>query len=378
MCNTYWAEERGRRQSHNRERSGGDRKGGEDGMGEGKVRVGVVGTGIGRLHIQGYRQLKTADVIAVADLDRDRAESVAREYGIPRVFTGYQGLLEMDEIDAVSVCTPNCLHSEITVAALRAGKHVLCEKPLAVTVAEGKEMVEAARKSGKKLMIALNQRFKADNVLIKRHIDSGVLGEVYFGTTGWIRRKCGPVMGGWFINRSMSGGGPVIDLGVHMLDLALWFMGNPRPKSVVGVTYAKFENTPGGGTGVPEGLEFDVEDFAHAMIRLENGATLVLETSWAAYIKERERIFMSLLGTRGGLNLRPPEVYSEEFGSPVDHQIKAYETHGFDAEMAYFIDCVLNNTEPDPNGVHGLAILRVLEAIYRSADEGREVEVDWS
>lgn len=346
-----------------------------------KVKVGVIGTGIGIGHVRGYRQLGNVELLAVADLDRARGEAVARENDIPMVCTDYQSLLSVGEIDAISVCTPNCLHSEISVAALRAGKHVLCEKPLAVTVKEGKEMVAAAKQSGKKLMIALNQRFGAHNQLMKRHIEEGALGEIYFGSTGWVRRKWGPVMGmgKWFINKAMSGGGPLIDLGVHVLDIALWLMGNPRAKSVVGVTYTKFGNTPGGGAGLPGRLEFDVEDFAHAMIRLENGATLVLEASWAAFVKE-ERSFLSLLGTKGGMNLHPLEIYTEEFGNPVDLQLKFRETkgYGYEAEVAYFIDCIVNDKEPDPNGEHGLAILRVLEAIYRSADLGKEVEVDWS
>lgn len=344
-----------------------------------KVKIGVIGTGIGRNHIGAYQGLTGAEVVGVADIERSKVEAVAREYGIPKSFTDYRHLLEEKEIDAVSICTPNYLHSKISITALEAGKHVLCEKPMATSVSEAQKMVETSRRTGKKFMLALNQRFQTNHQFLKKYIENGELGDIYFAKTGWVRRKSKTNSPGkWFSNKSISGGGPLIDLGVHILDLTLWLMGAPKVISVSGSVYTKFGKNQKGAESCSKGSTektFDVEDFAFAMLKLNNGATLTLETSWGCFTKE-ERLFMNLLGSKGGLNLRPLEIYTEHYDSPVDIVLGPDKTTGYEGEVAHFIDCILKDKEPSPNGEEGLYIQEILDAIYKSAEMGKEIETE--
>jgi len=332
-----------------------------------KVKVGVIGTGIGSFHIRAYQKLPDVEVVAVVDLDPKRAKQIAQQYNIPRYFIDYSRLLKLD-IDAVSVCTPNFLHSEMTLAALKAGKHVLCEKPMAINAQDAEEMVKVARETGKKLMIAFCNRFRNHPQLLKRYIEDGELGEIYYAKTRWLRRKGIPGMGGWFTTKAMSGGGPLIDLGVHVLDLMLWLMGNPRAVSVTGATYNKF------GSRIPlkEGT-FDVEDLACAFIRLEMGTSLFLEVSWASHIKEDAGINLSLFGTKGGAELWPLRIYTEKHGCFVDVEPRLEEVSGYEAEIAHFVDCIVEDKEPMATPEQGLEVTRILDAIYSSAETGREV-----
>lgn len=340
-----------------------------------KVKVAVVGVGIGHLHIQGYCKCPEAQVIAVCDINEERARRVAAEFNIPHVFTDYKEMLKLDGIDAVSVCTPNYLHGPHTIAAFEAGKHVICEKPLAVDPEEGAAMVAAGRKAGRIFMTAFNNRFRGDTQVLKRFIEGGELGEIYYAKTGWIRRKGIPGMGGWFTTKSRSGGGPLIDIGVHVLDLALWLMGNPKAVAVTGSTYAKFG--PGGeGTGTwgiteKEG-RFDVEDLAAGFLRLDTGATVILEASWASHIKQ-DVIYTSLVGTKGGADLNPFCVYKDMHGVAVDITPGFPNVSGHEMEIRHFVDCLVNGTEPISTGEHGLEVTRILDAIYRSAGTGREI-----
>jgi len=342
-----------------------------------KLGVGVVGVGIGHLHIQGYVQCPEAQVVAVCDINEERARRVAAEFGIPHVFTDYREMLGLDGIDAVSVCTPNYLHAPVTIAAFEAGKHVICEKPLAMTPEEGDAMVAAGNKAGKLFMTAFNNRFRGDTQVLKRFIEKGELGDIYFGKTGWIRRKGIPGIGGWFTTKSKSGGGPLIDIGVHVLDLALWLMGNPKAVTVTGSTYAKFgPSGEGMGTwGIADrGGGFDVEDLAAAFIRLDTGATVMLEASWASHI-QRDVIYTNLIGTKGGADVDPFRIYKDMHGTPVDITPAFPNQSGHIMEIKHFVDCVVNGRELISTGEHGLEITRILDAIYRSAETGREIRL---
>lgn len=336
------------------------------------LKVGVVGTGIGQFHIRGYQKVEGVEVTALVDLEKERARTIARQYHIPYALTDYQDLIDMDEIEAVSVCTPNALHREVAVAALEAGKHVLCEKPLAHNAEEGAKIVEVARKSGKKLMMAFNNRFRGDTGVLKRYIEAGELGEIYYAKTGWVRRRGIPGHGTWFTTKALSGGGPLIDLGVHVLDLTLWLMGSPKARSVVGATYAKFGPTqrpPKGRKGT-----FDVEDLATAFIRLKNGATVFLEASWASNVGA-ERTYSELMGTRGGAEWSPLRIYQEKHGTLVDLEPRFPQISGHEAEIAHFVECIWNDQEPMAPGEEGLEIMRILDAIYLSAETGKEVNL---
>jgi predicted dehydrogenase len=345
---------------------------------DGKVRAAVIGVGIGYLHLQGYAKSPHAEVVAVCDIDKGRAERVASEFGVPHVFTDYKEMLKMDEIDMVSVCVPNYLHAPVTIDCFEAGKHVVCEKPMAMNAAEGAAMVEAAKKANRKLMMAFNNRFRGDTQVLKRFIEAGELGEIYFAKTGWIRRQGIPGMGGWFTTKSMSGGGPLIDIGVHMLDVTMYLMGNPKPVSVVGVTYAKFgpRGLGQGGWGTPvEGGTFDVEDMAAALIRFANGSTVFLEASWASYI-QHDMMYSSLLGTEGGADLEPLRIYKQLQGTQADITPQFPRVSGHEQEILHFVECVKNDTEPISTGEHGLDVMKILDGIYKSAETGEQVAIE--
>jgi predicted dehydrogenase len=335
-----------------------------------KVRVGIVGAGIGRLHGQTFRKCTDAEVAAICDVDEARARAAAEELDVPSVFTDYRRMMAEDGINAIAVCTPNAYHAPVAIAALQSGKHVLCEKPLAMNAVEGAKMVRAAKKAGKVLMIGFNNRFRGDTRLLKKYIEDGELGEIYYAKTGWVRRRGTPGVGGWFTTKALSGGGPLIDLGVHVLDLALWLMGNPKPVSVTGSTYSVLavkRAAEGGGT-------YDVEDLAAAFVKLENGATVILEASWESHIA-REEIYTKLIGTEGGAELDPLRIYKDNHGSPVDITPQFKAIPGHELEIRHFVDCVKGESKCISTGEHGLHVMRILDAIYESAQTGRAVDI---
>ena len=237
------------------------------------------------------------------------------------VYTDYKELLKDESIDAVDICTPNYLHSIIAVDAFKSGKHVLCEKPDAIDVTEVLKMKNAADEAGKVLMVIRNNRFATASQYAKKFVEDGRMGEIYCGRCGWQRRRGIPGKGGWFTTKEQSGGGPLIDLGVHMIDLAVWLMGNPTPVAVSANTYTKFADNDTSdsenskfGDAKSQGT-FDVEDLAMGMIRFDNGAVLQIEFSWASNIKEENR-FVELRGTKAGLKWKDNEVefFTEEDG----------------------------------------------------------------
>ena len=202
-----------------------------------KLRVGVIGLGIGRHHIAGYQTHPQAEVVAIADTDEARLEEVGDMYGVPQRYTSPERMLDRERLDVVSVATPNVFHKPQTVAALEAGCHVLCEKPMAMSAQEAREMLAAANRAGKRLMINFSYRFTEQSMALKQQVDAGVLGDIYYGRTIWHRRRWTRNLQSWFGQKALAGGGPLIDLGVHRLDLALWLMGYPQPIWVLGGTY---------------------------------------------------------------------------------------------------------------------------------------------
>lgn len=337
--------------------------------GEGrKIRVGVVGVGIGRLHIEGYKTHPDAEIVAVADINEDRARATAEEFGIPKVYSDYEKMLSENDLDGLSVCTPNSLHAPVAIAGFQAGCNVICEKPIALNAAEGERMVQAGREAGKIFMMGFNNRFRGDTQVLKRFIDSGRLGNIYYAKTGWLRRRGIPGFGGWFTTRKMSGGGPLIDLGVHVLDLALYLMGNPKPVGAFGSTYAEF------GPKMPGGEAYDVEDLATALIKFDNGATVHLEASWASNV-ERERIYTTLMGSEGGAELEPLRIFTELEGTQVDLAPEFPHINGHHAEIRHFVDCVRDGQTPIATGEHGLDVVKILDAIYQSAETGKMVDI---
>lgn len=342
-----------------------------------KVRVGIVGVGIGSYHAHSYSKIPGVEIAALCDIDPDRAQRVADRFGVRRIYTDYEAMLAEEKLDAVSVCTPNALHAPVAIAALEAGCHVLCEKPLSTSAEEGAKIVAAARKARGKFMIGMNNRFRGDTQVLKRYIEAGDLGEIYYARCGWIRRNGIPGMGSWFTRKEMSGGGPLVDIGVHALDVTLYLMGNPKPVEAFGATYARFgpygKGSGSWGTAVKSG-EFTVEDLACGMVRLENGATLVLEASWAQHCAG-EKLYSEVYGDKGGATLEPLRIFTEAHGQPVDLSPAFPNVSGHEAEIAHFVECIVENKQPLATAEQALDVMRILDGIYRSAETGTSVRL---
>ena len=342
------------------------------------LRVGVIGLGMGRNHVAGYQTHPGCKVVAVCDINETLLHAMADKYGVEKRYTSAAEMFLQEKLDIVSNATPNDFHKPLTVAAFEAGCHVLCEKPMALSAAEGRDMLAAAKKAGKRLMIDFSYRFTEQSMALKAQVDSGILGDVYFGRTIWHRRRGIPGFGGWFGQKARSGGGPLIDLGVHRLDLALWLMGYPKPVWVLGSTY----NPIGAALAAKQGKTFDVEDLAVGLIKFDNGATLEVEASWAANIKESELMETRLFGTKAGLVQRnldetykfEAEMYIEKDGSHFDMKLHPPFPPATSA-MYHFVDSILNNRPHIATGDEGLRVMEILDALYRSAAEGNPVEI---
>lgn len=341
------------------------------------LKVGVVGLGMGWGHIQGFREHPEAQVVAVADADPKKLETKGKDSGA-ECFSSLEAMLEKHQLDVVSIAVPNKFHKELAIAALQHGCHVLCEKPMAMNASEGKEMLDAAKKAKKRLGINFSFRFNPQSFAMKKLVESGELGEIYFARSVWHRRRGMPGFGGWFGQKALSGGGPLIDLGVHRLDLALWLMGYPEPDWIMASTY----NHIAGAIARKEKKTFDVEDLAVALIKFQNGATLELEASWAANIKEREQMSTRLLGTKAGLkqyNINEgydfeTEAYLEKDGCHYDMKLHPPVP---EAKSAYysFIDAIVNDKPYIATGEQGYTVMRILDAIYESAASGQPVKM---
>lgn len=345
------------------------------------MHVGVIGIqGIGRSHLRGFQRHPQVNVVAVADANADAAAQAAKEFQVERHYADYQEMLAKERLDIVSIGTPNFLHHPMTIAALQAGCHVLCEKPMAMNAAEAKEMLAVAKQAGKRIMIHFSYRFTPPSLALKQQVEDGMLGQIYYARTTWLRRRGFPKFGGWFGQKQHSGGGPLIDLGVHRLDLALWLMGYPRPVFVTGNCVSPI----GAELAKKEGKAFDVEDFAAGYIQFDNGATLCLEASWASNIKEKELMETRLFGTAGGArhyNLHEgyefaAETYFEKNGHHYDmalHDMPKTDEHN---PMYHFVDAILNDAPHTATGEEGMIVMEILDALYRSAATGQPVRIE--
>ena len=352
-------------------------------MGDSVVRLGFVGAGnITAYHLGALRKVAGAQATAICDIE-DRARARAQEFDIPGVYTDYRRMFEEAPIDAVVVAVPNFIHHEVTIAALEAGKHVLCEKPMAISADLASDMVAAADKSGKLFAIGLVCRYAYSSQLARTMIASGDLGEVYYARALKVRRKGIPGWGTWFTQKSVSGGGPVIDIGVHSLDLAWYAMGCPQPVSVTGITNAAFG--PGkrgiGEWGKPNyNGAFDVEDMGAGFIRFADGTAIYLETSWALNAPDVDTI--NIMGDKAGIEFTPLgkelRIYSE-IDNQLSNTVRTTDAGTleaiFDSQMHNFIGAIADGTPLLAPGAHGLMVTRMLEAIYTSAATGQEVKL---
>ncbi len=349
-----------------------------------KIKVGIIGTGnISMAHISAYLKNPDVELYALCDINPNRLKFMGEKYGITRLYTNKEELLALPEIDAVSVCTWNSEHAPCTIAALNAGKHVLCEKPMATTVEDAIAMKEAAQKAGKLLMIGFVRRFGNDCDILRDFNSVDYLGDIYYAKATYLRRNGNP--GGWFGDKSRSAGGPLIDLGVHVIDFTRFVMGNPKPVSVYGATFQKLLNRPNIKTskeylsvGTTEQDICDVEDLATALIRYDNGAVLSVEASFSLNIK-KDQGRIEFFGTKGGAKLEPElEMYTEinDYLADVTLDAKtALEFNGlFQNEINHYLSCIKNKTlnclSPADDGIE---IMKILMAIYESAETGHEV-----
>ncbi|WP_066192153.1 MULTISPECIES: Gfo/Idh/MocA family protein [Gracilibacillus] len=353
------------------------------------VKVGIVGCGgiANGKHMPSLSKLKHVEMAAFCDIEADRAEKAAQEYGVDgaKVYQNYQDMLQDTSIEVIHVCTPNHVHAEITVAALEADKHVMCEKPMAKTTEEAQEMVDAAKRTGKKLTIGYNNRFRQDSQYLHKVCEQGDLGEVYFAKAHAIRRRAVPTWG-VFLDEEKQGGGPLIDIGTHALDLTLWMMDNYKPKVVMGSSYHKLgkKKDAANAWGPWDPEEFTVEDSAFGFITMENGATIVLESSWALNSLEVDEAKCSLSGTEGGADMKDGlRLNGENFGKLYETKVELNsggvafydgkaETDA-DLEARLWIDNIIEDTEPVVKPEEAIVVTQILEAIYESAKTGKAV-----
>lgn len=348
-----------------------------------KYKVGMIGLGnIAHTHVPGWASSPNTELVAGCDIDTQVFSPWEQQHGSIQFYEDSMELINNPEIDIVDICTPNMFHAPIAIAALNAGKHVICEKPLAPTPDEIRRMIEARDRSGKKLMTAQHFRFRGVSRAMKAEIDSGVLGEVYHARA-WMLRRSGLPVRPTFIYKDQSGGGPTIDIGVHILDLTLWMMGHPRPVAVSGVTRAALVHHPGAFTSwgrveVPQDL--DVEDFAAAFVRFENGATLILETSWLLHHNvQGEAAKMWLYGTDGGCEWPNCDFMATDYKNRQlinrTLQLTQDELEPHAQECVAFAQAVAEDLPSPVPAEHSLYVQVILDGIYRSQIAGAEVPV---
>ncbi|WP_068773547.1 Gfo/Idh/MocA family protein [Paenibacillus sp. FJAT-26967] len=354
-----------------------------------KYRIGIIGCGgiANGKHLPSLAKLPNVELAAFCDIILERAENAKKQYGSGDacVYQDYRELLKDSSLDIVHVCTPNDSHADITIAALEADKHVMCEKPMAKTSADARRMVEAAKRTGKKLTIGYNNRFRSDSQYLKRLCQDGELGEVYFAKAHAIRRRAVPTWG-VFLDEEKQGGGPLIDIGTHALDLTLWMMDNYKPKVVLGTAYHKLSHRADAANafGPWDPAKFTVEDSAFGMITMENGATIMLESSWALNTLEVDEAKCTLSGTEGGADMKNGLRINGEKNSRLYTQnielssggVAFYEgdtDNAPDLEMRLWIDAIENDKDPVVTPEQALVVSEILEAIYESSKTGKAV-----
>ena len=353
------------------------------------LKVGIIGCGgiANQKHLPALAGIEEVEVVAFCDIIEERAILSKNTYGTSdgRVYSDYKEMLEKEDLDIIHVCTPNSSHAEISIAAMEADNHVMCEKPMAKTAEEARAMIEASEKTGKKLTIGYQNRFRKDSQFLHAACADGELGEIYNAKAHAIRRRAVPTWG-VFLDEEAQGGGPLIDIGTHALDLTLWMMDNYKPKYVVGKTYHKLSDKENAANafGSWDPKEFTVEDSAFGFIVMENGATIYLESSWALNSLDVKEAKTTLHGTKAGADMNDGlTINGEERGLQYDKKI-VLETGGVDfydgsgdepeiVEARAWIDSILYDKEVVVKPEEALVVTEILEAIYQSAKLGEPV-----
>ena len=355
-----------------------------------KTRVGIIGCGgiANGKHMPALKKVNDCEMVAFCDIIVEKAEKAKADYGTEdaKVYTDYKELLKDETIDVVHVCTPNRSHSFITVDALHAGKHVMCEKPMAINSKEAKKMLDAAKETGKLLTIGYQSRFRPDSRYMKDEAEADTFGEIYYAKATALRRRMVPTWG-VFLNEYEQGGGPLIDIGTHALDLTLWIMDNYKPKYCVGTTYHKLNNEPkdnqGNAWGSWDPEKFTVEDAAFGFVVMENGATIILESSWAINALDTKEAITTVCGTKAGGDMldglringvrnNRQYVLNPSFASG---DAAFNDGHGNEAaherEERLWIEAVRGGEAPITKPEQAYCVTRILEGIYESAKSGK-------
>lgn len=348
-----------------------------------QVKIGVIGCGsISEMHLRSYEADPKAVIYAVCDLNESRAQAKAEKYKATKVYTDYHELLADPDVDAVSICTWNNSHAPISIAALKAGKNVLTEKPLCMTMEEALAVEQAVKESGKLLQVGFVRRYANNTHILKQFIDNGELGEIYYAKASCLRRLGNP--GGWFSDKERSGGGPLIDLGVHVIDLCWYLMGKPKVKSISGNTYSKLGNRSNvKNLSFYKAADYDaehntVEDLANAVIRFENGASLLVDVSFTLHAKQDE-LTVKLYGEKGGAEVEPElSIVSEKYDtimnlSPQIDSLSFDFIKGFQNEITHFVEACLGNRTTLSPVQDGVEVMKMLTGIYESAAQQREI-----
>lgn len=342
-------------------------------------------------HIAGFRQVG-AEVAAIADMYEPAAQAAAEKYGIPVALGSVEAILEMKELDAISVIVPNKFHAPLVIQVLESGKHVFCEKPPAINAGQVEEMIAAAEKAGKHVMFNFNNRARPESYAMKEYLKDGTIGKVNSAQAKWIRRTGIPGFGGWFTTKELAGGGPLIDL-LHMVDLAMFFMEYPEPAYVLGNTFTDFitDKSFKGPWGIPDKKDgtTDVESAAHGFITFKTGQVLSLQVSWAEMVK-REEVSVVFQGTGAGGKIErlfgidgldetcidSCELYVQENGNSVNREVivESCEDMGRSRSAANFILTIEGKEEPLNTPDQALSLMKVIDALYESASTGKPVE----
>ncbi|MCD9024970.1 Gfo/Idh/MocA family protein [Cohnella silvisoli] len=350
------------------------------------IRIGVIGTGsISECHLNAYASNSQAVITAICDVNEARARQAAAKYGADKIYTDYRELLANPDIDAVSICTWNNTHAPISIAALEAGKHVLVEKPLSRTLDEAFAIEKAVRASGKLLQVGFVRRYDPNVKMLRAFAEQGEFGEIYYAKASTLRRLGNP--GGWFADVERSGGGPLIDIGVHVIDLCWYLMGRPKVKTISANTYKKLGNRSNiEHLSSYKSADYDatkntVEDLANAIIRFENGASLMVDVSFTLHAKQDEGA-VKLYGDKGSFEIDPAiAIVTEKHNTILNIQPQTDSTAGFagqpafDSEVNHFIDCIANGTKPISPVEDGVEMMKILCGIYESAAKGEEIRL---
>lgn len=369
-----------------------------------KLKVGVIGCGgiANQKHLPALTaQSELCEIVALCDIEVERAEKAKAEFHLEqaKVYQDYKELLKDPEIDVVHVCTPNVAHCPITVDAFAAGKHVMCEKPMAHNTESAQKMIDAWKASGKKFTVGYQNRFRQDTQMLKKACDADEFGEIYFAKSHAIRRRAVPTWG-VFPDKSKQGGGPLIDIGTHALDITLWCMDNYKPVSVMGSVFEKLGHselaTQGNMFGPWDPKNYEVEDSAFGYIKFENGATIFLESAWAINMKDSREAACTLCGTKGGAEIVGEMsgggastgreynliVNGTYHGELVEQKISDGGSIAFfeggssepkDLECKQWLECIINDTDPVVKPEQAFVVTQILDAIYKSAESGHEV-----